>query len=210
VPGPCNAIFQKYQNPGQIHRFQLARLSVMADNACQLKCYKNPNLVRGMTMSKFEDVLHEYETQKLQNIAAEQARVKREAELREEFSRSFIAAVASTARPVFTEFSTEARRHGFASSLEDGCDQNGNPYIKVHFVPVRYVVSSVDASRDCTFILMADLAEQQIVVNTLFQQWPEKNSAHKVTFSKRTLSLTTLNRLLYEFMRASLDGHDAS
>lgn len=160
-------------------------------------------------MTNFDEILQEHEKLKLKKIADAAAQAKKGAEERDEFSHHFMAAMTASARPIFTEFVNDARRNGFPASVEDGYDQNGNPYLQVRFFPQRYVVTSVDTSRDCALILMANLAEQQVLANTRFQLWPEKNATHKITFAKHTLSKSTLTRLLYDFMRDALEGGDA-
>ena len=158
-------------------------------------------------MTKFDDVFQEYEKEKMKRIAEENARAMEDAAEREEFSNSFLAA-AAIIKPLFTEFATEARRHGFPSAVEDGSDQHGNPYLQARFFPERYVVTNTDTSRDCAFILMANLAERKVVADNRFHLWPEKNSTRNITFTKRTLSKATLTKLLYEFMRTALEARD--
>ncbi len=158
-------------------------------------------------MSKFSEVLQEHEKQKLRKIAEETARAKQETSEREELSRRFMAAAAAAAKPLFTEFAHEAWRHGFPSAVEDGCDQHGNPYLQVRFFPERYVLSNADTSRDCAFILIANLAERKVEAITHFHFAPELGSTHKVNFSRHTISKTTLNKLLYEFMLTALEHY---
>lgn len=158
-------------------------------------------------MTKFDEVFQEYEKQKMKKLAAERALAIQKAEEGEEFSNNFLAAIAPI-KPIFAEFATEARRHGFPSAVEDGHDQHGNPYLQVRFFPERYVVTSTDTSRDCTFILMANLEEQKVVAESRFHLWPDKNSTRNIAFTKHTLSSATLTKLLYEFLRISLEARD--
>lgn len=158
-------------------------------------------------MSKFSDVLQAHEKQKLKKIAEETARAKQEAAEREELSSQFMSAAAVSAKPLFTEFAHEAWRHGFPSAVEDGHDQHGNPYLQVRFFPERYVLSNADTSRDCAFILIANLAERRIEAITRFHFAPELESTHKINFSKRTISKASLNKLLYGFLLDALEHY---
>ncbi len=138
--------------------------------------------------------------------APESAKIKLS---RDEFMAAFKRMTVEVAKPQFEDLIRVAKGRGYAATLQEGYDENDNPYYGLTFVPETGVKIGAKGHNECIFQLKGVWPEQIIEYTSCHDMRPGKKGGIIVTKS----DLPSLNKVFLEaeieqFITFSLEARE--
>ncbi len=128
---------------------------------------------------------------------------------REEFMAAFKRMTVEVAKPLFEDLMRVAKGQGYAATLQEGYDENDNPYYGLVFVPEQGVKIGGKGHHECIFRLKGTWPEQAVEYTSCYDMRPGKEGGIVVTKS----DLSSLNKVFLEaqieqFVAFSLEARE--